>query len=57
MQSYVIKVTDKLFATNADDVMDAEEKFLDEYPDYEDEDIKIYEINTIDEVGELVEVF
>lgn len=57
MKAYMIKSKDKLFATNAENLMEAEDKFVESFPDFENEKIIVNEIVTIDEVGDLVEVF
>lgn len=53
----MIKSKDKLFATNAENLMEAEDKFVESFPDFENEKIIVNEIVTIDECGEEVEVF
>lgn len=59
MQAYIIEVVGIaiLFATNADNLIDAEEKFIDRYPEYELEKIHIHEIHTVSECGDDVSVF
>lgn len=43
MHPYIITCCGKLFGTNADNLMDAEMRFIEEYPQYQDEIILVNE--------------
>lgn len=54
MNSYLITCGDKVYATNADNLMDAEEKFEYEYGDeYMSNKTRVRLIETVEEMGQV----
>ncbi len=45
MEPYIIKCKDRLFGTNADNLMMAEEIFIEEYPEFKDEVVIVEKIS------------
>lgn len=57
MRGYIIKVNKKTFATNAENVMDAENKFIDEFPEFEDQKLTVSECDDINLLNNSIVVF
>lgn len=57
MNGYIIKVGKKVFATNAENVMEAEDKFFEEFPKFENEKLVVSECEDINLLNNKIVVF
>ena len=57
MRGYIIKVGKETYATNAENVMEAEDKFIDTYPDYENQKLQVSECGDINLLNNNIVVF
>lgn len=57
MGGYAIRVGTRVFATDAENVMEAENKFIDQFPEFENERVIVSEVDDILLLNESVVVF
>lgn len=57
MRGYIIKVGKKTYATNAENIMDAENKFIEEFPKFENEKLIVSEVEDVSSLNVAVIVF